>query len=605
MKRRRRRQIRQALVAVIPVALLVACQLPFLWRLSGAWLPQWDMAKYGVSGLRLAGAIARLDALGFLRELNALSVWPPFFPLLEAPFFLAFGRGPEVAARLVTGLWAATLLLLPWALAPLSERRSPAPGWLAAAALAAGSLYGSFATLVMLEVPGLFLTVVALGFSLRAFRSEPNAWPKAYLAGTLLFFCKYNYGLLFLAPLLAFRLRLGFYGWGNLTAEALRRLHALRRSPWLYLGLAVLAGLVAIRLGGGFTFGLLGREVSVRSPGNPLLVLIWLGLLGILVSGKRRRAVAAALLAADRDLQGFLRFTAAPILVWLLAPPHLRDLLGFLENRSSELPFFSGASLLFYPRAYFAAIAPGPVCGAIVVLLALLGWRWLAGAEGESFLALWTLTGVVAAAIHPYKQDRFFLHAGAALAILAAATLSRLLERSPRLGRERPARSLAAGLVALLLAALWGQDQAAIRGDAETRSVPPAVAEVIDAVVAARREEPALLLGAWNLASPWLVEWRSWQAQPDGAWTAPPLPLRPEDLARGRDGELLAARLPAGPPLVLEIAPLAAEPAQRAETAWQEPAHSVLADPALYRPAPPRDFAAAGYRLRMWRRLGE
>ncbi len=39
MKRRRRRQVGQALVALTPVALLVASQLPFLWRLAGAWLP--------------------------------------------------------------------------------------------------------------------------------------------------------------------------------------------------------------------------------------------------------------------------------------------------------------------------------------------------------------------------------------------------------------------------------------------------------------------------------------------------------------------------------------------------------------------------------------
>ena len=189
-----------------PISACLVLLGPRLWRLAGeSALPQWDMAKYGVSGLRLAGALATLDLPLFLRELNSLSVWPPLFPLLEAPAFLLFGPEPSVASRLVALLFLASLALLPWALSPLAEGGSPAPGLLVAAALAATPFWGAFASLVMLEVPGLLLLVLALGFTLRAIRGEPGAWPAAYLCSTLLFFCKYNYGLLFIVPLLLFQ----------------------------------------------------------------------------------------------------------------------------------------------------------------------------------------------------------------------------------------------------------------------------------------------------------------------------------------------------------------------------------------------------------------
>ncbi len=93
--------------------------------------------------------------------------------------------------------------------------------------------------------------------------------------------------------------------------------------------------------------------------------------------------------------------------------------------------------------------------------------------------------------------------------------------------------------------------------------MPPAVGEALDQVVAGRRAEPILLLGTWNLASPWLVEWRAWQSE-GRRLAGAALPLFPDDLVHGKDGAALAARLAAGPALVLELAPLAADAGWRA-----------------------------------------
>ena len=63
-------------------------------------LPRWDMAKYGVSGLRLSRALQDVDPFAFLGHLNGLSVWPPVFPLLEVPIFLLAGPGYASARAL-------------------------------------------------------------------------------------------------------------------------------------------------------------------------------------------------------------------------------------------------------------------------------------------------------------------------------------------------------------------------------------------------------------------------------------------------------------------------------------------------------------------------
>lgn len=589
-----------------PISACLVLLGPRLWRLAGeSALPQWDMAKYGVSGLRLAGALATFDLPLFLRELNSLSVWPPLFPLLEAPAFLLFGPEPSVASRLVALLFLASLALLPWALSPLAEGGSPAPGLLVAAALAATPFWGAFASLVMLEVPGLLLLVLALGFTLRAIRGEPGAWPAAYLCSTLLFFCKYNYGLLFIVPLLLFRARLTQDGWPSLWTSSLRRLWPiLARSPWGILALVLLGGLVWLRFSGGFTLELGGQVLRVRSIGNPLLAGLWLGLLVVLVSGERRRRFWHRLHHFDCEHQGLVRWLLAPIFLWFLLPPHLKDFLGFVENRSSQLPLFSVESLLFYPRVFFELLSPGPLVGAAVLGLAFWGLRRLPGSTAPSFLALWVLIGCGTVFLHPYKQDRFFAHAAFSLLVLAAAVFTQGLERVPGRLRRMPVAGYALSFLVVVASALGGWREDRIRPLIAERSVPLGLTELLDAVLdqvpADSGSQRPVLLGTWNLASPWLLEWRAWQRTT--AKRPPSLPLDPRDLVSGRNAEALAARLGRAE-LVLLLEPFGASESLlgsfAAETAWLSPARSKLEDPELFFEEKTQELA--GYRLRTYR----
>ena len=58
------------------------------------------MAKYGVSGLRLARALQDVDPFAFLGHLNGVSVWPSVFGIGEAP-----GSGSKATVTGDSGRW--------------------------------------------------------------------------------------------------------------------------------------------------------------------------------------------------------------------------------------------------------------------------------------------------------------------------------------------------------------------------------------------------------------------------------------------------------------------------------------------------------------------
>jgi len=105
-----------AVTALLVVAILRVSTPVLALATGSARLPQWDMAKYGVSGLRLARALQDTDLLAFLRHLNGLDVWPPVFPLLEVPVFLLAGPGYASARGLVATLFV--MAIVGWLLRP-------------------------------------------------------------------------------------------------------------------------------------------------------------------------------------------------------------------------------------------------------------------------------------------------------------------------------------------------------------------------------------------------------------------------------------------------------------------------------------------------------
>lgn len=633
---------------------------------TGDRLPQWDQAKYAVSGLRLAGEVSRLDPLGFAARIHELSAWPPTYPLLEMPVLLLAGPAHTVPRTLVAVLWVLTLLAAWWAsrrilpeLTGSSELRTApgqaeAVGLLAAAWLAAGPLFQALGTVNLLEIPGLLLLLLALGCYLRALEGEiaqseipeippPDSpgperppsgaaseassgpsgnparwWSATWAASLALFLCKYNYGLLWLVPLGLAEAHRRCGSWSAVGRIAYRRLLRVRwRRPWPWVVVAVLLVVSLIRLTGGIDAEILGQRLRATSAGNPLYALY---LLAVLRLGRRllwggpesRRRFRQRLARLDRAGHGAVRWLLAPLGLWFLLPPHLKDFAGFVENRSSDLPLTGAEAWLFYPRALGEAYAPLPWLGGLAMVLAAVGL--VAGLRGRAeaphrLLAL--LLGIQWAALilHPYKLPRFAVSAALLTGLMAAVVLVRgvaVLGRRLPGGPGLPAWGLAG--TAVLLTGWAGLATDTVTADHHLRTVPAEAGPVVERVVDhAAREGGVLVLGTWNHLSPWLLEWcaraRRWQeGSPAGAGTAdvrPPATWR--DLVGSRDPEALRGRLTSGCPVRWVVALESDHPLFALETAWLEPVTTWLAAAPGWILEEERRFPEAGYRLRLYR----
>ncbi|MCW8984986.1 MAG: hypothetical protein OQK55_06560, partial [Thermoanaerobaculales bacterium] len=373
-------------------------------------LPQWDMAKYGVSGLRLARALQDIDPLAFLRHLNGLDVWPPVFPLLEVPAFLLAGPGYASARGLVAVLFAAAIVAAFWSGLQSHGRFALAVGALTATLVATSPMAQIFATIVMLEVPGTLLLLVAMGLYLRSLNTgNTRDFTLACAAATTLFFCKYNFGLIWILPMVANEVLRAHGRPGLQPAESWKRLGATLRRPWptvLAVGLLIAA---IIEIAGPWRFSIGGRAVSVSSAGPLLYGLYALTLTRWLLRPRHSLQAARQLLVRlDSRARSMLVAVAVPIALWMVVPSHTTNFVGFLVNRSSGPPILSLESLLFYPRVFVNEFTPSPVVGIVVLVCAASALRRLRGAdEAGRVLALALLLSTIAVVAHPHKQPRF------------------------------------------------------------------------------------------------------------------------------------------------------------------------------------------------------
>lgn len=569
-------------------------------------LPQWDMARRGVDGLQLTDALRRGDAAGFLRQVNESSVWPPLYTLLEASAFLIFGDDYRVPRLLVCGLFFLSIPAIFWAGCALGGERGPWVGLLAAAFLAASPEFHLYATLNMLEVPGALLLMLCLGAYCRALgSSDPGRWRLAWSLATALFFLKFNYGLMWLVPVLALEAWPARGAWRAAWAAAAYRLRAVEwRRPWPAFVLCYLALVGGILLAGGLEAEVAGEKLRVRSLGSPLYILYVVSAARFLARPRRSfarwRRWLAGLAPRHRQL---VVCVALPIAVWMLVPPHARDFFHFVGNRSSEMGLLTWESLAFYPRAWMEDYSASAGIGALLLVLAFLPCLAPGRLDPRArVLAAALLFAGAAVVLHPYKLPRFaftvaplvWLSAALVLARGCAALEARWFSRIP------PVAVLALGVAVTAASLGGGADPNRLYGAFVYRTVSPAVEDLLDDVLeVARREESVAILGTWNRLSPWLLEWHAHRRDPE---------LEPRRIPAAVDlgGESLCEDLTAGALVVLDPlpgrrpTPVLAEYAE--EIAPHASAYAALVDAECLRLAAEKTYPKAGYRARLYRR---
>jgi hypothetical protein len=581
---------------------------------SSKALPQWDMAKYGLAGLALADAGRRCDVFEFVARTSAMSSWPPGFPLLEAPAFLLFGADYSVPRLLVCALFLMALIVAPWAGHQLDGKDGLSAGLLLAGLLAGSPLYQAFAGLVLLEIPGTLLLLLAAGSYFRALSLDTEAsWRWTAIFSTALFFVKYNYGLMWLAPLVVSevwrKVELWQVGlWQGLAGLGQRTIaSAQRRKAWAtFLGIYVLV-LGWIRYGGGIDFMFLGIHLKANSLGNPVYILYLLLTLSCLAQPRRSREIWRTWWINLEPSQRILtRWLVMPIALWMLVPPHTKDFFGFVENRSSGLPAMSLENILFYPRVLVREYAHWPALGAVFLVAGVLPCLFLKRLEvRRRALALAVLGHGVAIWLHPYKLPRFAFTLVPLLWLLACWLLVRSLRE---LVERSPARQISTGLVMICATcAVLGIGSNFQRLEVEQqwdfRTVPPAVTPLLDriAALAVEEEDETLVLGTWNLLAPSLLEWHFRRLYPQHLGTMPKT-VWPSSKARRRVSSDLSKF-----ERVMIVEPQSAMPQAlaslaRQENSWSKPLRAVLESGDTHILAVDEAFEHSGYRLRLFKR---
>ena len=370
--------------------------------------PLWDMARNGWNSYQLVLHLAVFDLTGALHHILAQITRPPGYMLLGAPF-----------AAIGGGTFAASILpqIIAYALVPLGmvllARQVDAGAIGLAAGIVAVVLWfsspiaGELSLLVLHELPGTLLTLIAVLAYLRARRRQSlAAWRLAALCALAVFMFKYQYGLAWLITVCINE---------ALDVEPAHRVSkaralASRLPPWRHGSLAgnATASLVWLTV--------LLAVVGVDIGGWPWMLLV-LSMIGA-VAARFRTSRASGRRPATRAAVEMLFL---PLSVWLLLPdPHrLHSVLRYLGNRSSELD--GVGHLLFYPKAFVSVYFTPYELGILVSVLAAAGA--VAGLrrrnEAWRIVALFSAVMVLLCTLHDNKVDRLLFTATPAICLLA------------------------------------------------------------------------------------------------------------------------------------------------------------------------------------------
>ncbi|MEW6363539.1 MAG: hypothetical protein AB1714_02750 [Acidobacteriota bacterium] len=601
------------LLTVISLAALssrVVCTL----ATSHSGLPSWDMAVHGYEGVRLAQAIKAGQLLEFLYLVDRQSLWPPVFPLLECPAFVAAGYDYAVPRALVSVLFSICVLVAYWAGTQLDDDNGQIIGVTAASMMCMSPIFLEYGTLTMLEVPGALLLLLAVGFYFRHGRNgETRSATAACLAGVTLFFCKYNYGVFFLFALLANELsrRMGSLGgvrWRHHASIVVRRW--LKPFPLFITALIIV--IIAIQMTGGWILTIGGWKLSIRGVANPIYVLLVSTLIWLVHRYRKNSVGFKKHLERMRPIEKrILAVVVVPILIWMIDPRHLRDFVGFMTNRSSGIPMFSQENLLFYPRAFLSEYSPGQIVGLVVLSMGIAALLHFRRADIRlRFLLIAEAFAILGSISHPFKEARFFFMAAPILWLGCGVTLASALRYATQNMRATARRLILLGVsIAIAMTSTVGIPAQGPIADRLDRDMPPRnISPVLDQIARiAESTNGSVLLGTWNWFSPALVAWHCRIRFPEMPGHSIPKDISDLTDDQSPEGVADAISSTGGIVKILILHPI--PPAQAwftsfmRENGWLEPVGDAIMRDPRFDLRESKRFPKAGYELLVFRKI--
>jgi hypothetical protein len=376
-------------------------------------LPHWDPAAHLLDGWIGYWSLRTMQPWTFFWNFREEGLWPPAYALWQVPFY--FAVGPELTSGLTATLAAFALLGVAGALVLVldSPKRDAAvvPVTLWLVLVVTSPYYLAYSAIGMMETFGAFAqTLVYLAWSVDRRRRGATSGRLFALSLTLLFFAKYNYLVLCVAPMLLHEF-LGRTAGASLARRIEQARSALRTawtSPTIRVVALYLIALVILIRSGGFDVRVLGHEVSVHRVGaTGHIVLIAVGA-RILFLHRRRRIDWQALLAVDRRVRPLLIWFVLPVTVWLLSPypNHLRDFVDLLVNQPHGVEGL-GSSIGLYVQAFGRYFRGREELWVTAALFAVITVRFRRCTPLTRLLFVTAATGFVLSALHQNRQERF------------------------------------------------------------------------------------------------------------------------------------------------------------------------------------------------------
>jgi hypothetical protein len=329
---------------------------------------------------------------------------------------------------------------------------------------------------------------------------------------TLLFFTKYNYFLLLVAPF-------ALHQWLERTSGAARDerwaqfRRAVRRgltSPTIALVALYLVGVLIVMRTGGFEFYLLGRRISVHTIGNSGHVVLYLLLARLWYLHRRRRIDWNRMTAADPLVRPVLVWFVIPVAIWLASPypNHIRDIANLVINRPlGEATVGTGTAIYLdalRTEYFYSDWTLAAVLGAFLVAMARYrdqppAMQWVILAIPLQFLAI---------ALHQTRFPRFLLLTVVLLCLAAASEAGRWCGRS-RGWRMAGAVLAVVVLIGGVLTARVVVNEARFRQIAfENYTDDQALRAALDSIRAELTVDDRLaIVGQGNELSPALLRW--------------------------------------------------------------------------------------------------
>lgn len=603
---------------LVPAGLLVAALALHVsiaawpYAVASSRLPHWDQMGRAVFGLQMAEALRHLDFGRFVRLIHESSPWPPLYHVIEAPFFLAFGNHYHVVAALTPFQLFGCILCAYGVGLALGGARGVLIGSIAAALMGSNLIFQMMGSQIMLELPGTLVMLLALIFYIRYCRYDSLRDARVTCVLTLvLFMLKYNYGIMWIVPLV-----LNEMGHTVPSAAELRDglVRFVRGRRWLspfWVAIALYVGALAwmARHPGHFV-SIAGRSFAVPGLRDPIVLL--LGILALRFLGRARTnftALRAWFDGLHPAARSFVLIVALPSVIWLVAPIHMKAFLEFMSNRTSHLPLLNAENLLFYPRAFVDDYSPTQGIGLVVLGLGLGGIALIRRLRPEErIIVIALVVGLLFTTAHRFKISRFFFLVAPLIWLSCGITVAWLLDRATRAlsPRLRTGITFAAALAVLVLSFAFGYDANRVQDRYERWSTMESVGRVLETIVDVNvASKGTVLIGTWNQLSTGLVEWYQLYYRPGAKGPSRPKnpewyeDLKPAGLLRHMADDPGVERV-----IVLSLPPRAPaySPSFDRENWWVPAVRAALARDPRFRLESVEAFDDSGYQVRVYRK---